>query len=232
MKGLIGIKGVTGLALALGLFAAPPTFADAGVTVTVTVTPGDSWISTARIGFFNMKKAPQYAAWIETADGDYVQTLMVTARAAKGNWMSAPDEGRPEALPVWFAARSSGTKTADIDAATSATPKAEENISRSSEALAAGREYRIRFEVNHSFDYNDSWPKGAKPGDAGYSGVNGQPSLVYEGRFTAGRAGTIELLPVGQGSIDGSSGILAAGTEGMTTALSIVKKVDAEVRGE
>lgn len=230
MKGLIGIKGVSGLFIALALFAGSPVFADAGITV--TVTPGDSWINTARIGIFNMKKAPQYAAWIETADGYYVQTLMVTARAAKGKWLSAPDEGRPESLPIWFAARASGSRAADIDAATSATPKAEEDISRSSDALVPGREYRIRFEVNHSFDYNDAWPKSAKPGDMGYSGVNGQPSLVYEGRITAGSQGTIELLPIGKGSIDGSSGILAAGTEGMTTALSIVKSVVAEVRGE
>ncbi len=196
----------------------------AALTARVIVVPGKNWMTRMWIAFIPVSKGPQLAAWIETADGEYVATLTATARTAENEWRAAPDAGRPEALPVWNAARSAaGTET--VDAASSATPEKGVETSRAGLGLAAGGRYVVRCEVNHSFDYNDTWPKKAKAGEAGYSGVNGQPSLVYEGRFVAGTDARVDLVPVGRGSLDGSSGEIAPGLDGMTSALSIIESI-------
>jgi hypothetical protein len=204
------------------------TSAAAASEIRLSVTPGPQWLTTMWIGPIPAKKAPQFAAWIETADGTFVKTLAVTAKTGKNAWAAAPSNGRPEALPVWGHAVA-GSATAP-DATSSATPKDSSAVSASSGGLVAGTEYVARFEVNASFDYNDAWPKNAKAGAKNYSGVNGQPSVVYETRFVAGMAGTIELKPVGQGSIDGSSGAVTPVLVGLTSALSLVDKVIIDIR--
>jgi hypothetical protein len=239
-----GPKGIAPLALAVALcLAGVQVFAESGVSV--TVTPGANWKEKVVMGIVPMTKTPQYAAWIETADGKYVETVMVTARAARGTWRASPKGGRPESLPVWFhaAAQSGASPTgvsgtasgvSAIDAATSATPDADAVVSGSGSAgsLVPGTEYAIRFEVNHSFDYNEAWPKSAKEGKPGYSGVNGQPSLVYEGRFVAGRDATVELKLIGHGAVDGKDGAVSQDLAFITSARSIVASVVATVKGE
>ncbi len=64
----------------------------------------------------------------------------------------------------------------------------------------------------------------------GYSGVNGQPSLVYEARFMAGEKKIYTLVPIGTGSIDGSTGDITPGFKGLTTALSIIKSATITLR--
>lgn len=189
------------------------------------VIPGKRWNSTMWIGPVPMKKAPQIAAWIETESGEFIATLTVSSRASRESWIGSPKDGRPEALPVWSHARGGAQAT---DAETSATPKAGLAISGSTVSLIPGHRYRVRIEVNHSFDYNQSWPKRAREGEANYSGVNGQPSLVYEALITAGSPGKTEFTPTGTGSIDGSDGVIRSGTQGITTALSIIER--AEIR--
>ena len=80
--------------------------------------------------------------------------------------------------------------------------------------------------MNASYDYNETWPKEAKEGDANYSGVNGQPSLIYETVFIAGESGTVILQTAGQGSVDGSSGEITRNLDGLTTALTIIKRAE------
>jgi len=84
--------------------------------------------------------------------------------------------------------------------------------------------------VNASYDYNETWPKEAKEGDANYSGVNGQPSLIYEAFFIAGESGTVILQTAGQGSVDGSSGEITRNLDGLTTALTIIKSAELNLR--
>ncbi len=216
--------------------AAPPVETgsdESRLTARVVVVPGENWTTRMKVAFVSVKKGPQCAVWIETEDGEYVATLTATARTAENEWRAAPEEGRPESLPVWSAARARGNGGAagtsgaadGVDAVSSATPMEGVEGSRSGIVLKPGAPYVVRCEVNHSFDYNDAWPKKAKPGDARYSGVNGQPSLVYEGRFVAGTDASVDLVPVGTGSVDGSSGGMTAGFEGMTSALSIIGSI-------
>jgi len=181
----------------------------------LNVEPGEHWQSTMKIFIFNKKKSPQIAAWIEDSDGNYIATIAISEKSAKGNWMSAPKEGRPEALPVWSHKQQNYLATT-LDAVSSATIKGSfgANIDRTS--LVDGNSYNVYLEINHSFDYNDHWTKDN-------SGVNGQPSLVYQTQFIAGQPGRIPLVPIGHGSADGSDGNIINGLENFTSALSIVK---------
>lgn len=208
--------------------------ATAETSIEVSVEPGKNWKTLSFIGVFPVRHAPQIAVWIEDADGNFVKTVSATTSAATGSWRAAPETGRPDALPVWTHASKRGAtliaQGADTDAVSSATPDAGLSASAGAGELAPGATYAIRLEVNTSFDYNDAWPKKAKAGTAGYSGVNGQPSIVYEGRFVAGVPSTVELVPVGTGSIDGSDGAMKPGIGGLTTALELIRKATVTVR--
>lgn len=209
------------LVAALILSANSLVFAEAGLTV--TVLPGKKWSGIAWFGIVPVKKSPQFAVWTETADGRFVETLSVTSRAAEASWIGNPEGGRPDALPVWFAA-SRGENT---DAVSSATPDAKSDVGAAATGgkYTVGEEYMIRLEVNHSFDYNDTWPKNAKEGSSAFSGVNGQPSLVYEGRFVYGRKDRVKLTPIGIGSVTGANGLITRNLSGLTTALQIISEI-------
>jgi anti-sigma factor RsiW len=199
-------------------------------TLTVTVTPGAYW---------KTERGPQFAVWVEKGDGTYVTTLFVTQRAAKQNWLFAPKDGRPESLPVWYHAVDSRPVTVtalqdktNTDAVTSATPGAAGAI-RYPVRLPSGERYVVKIEVNHSFDYNESWPKKAQKGSSLYSGVNGQPSVVYECTLDTtvsvkgnGRIQAV-LVPAGTGSVTGRDGKIHDDLAGLTTALQIIGKAEA-----
>lgn len=194
----------------------------------VSVVPGNTWTGKMKAGIFTVKKTPQMAVWVEDADGSFVSTLTVTGKAAKNKWLGNPENGRPDALPVWNHAALPAGKV--VDAASSATPKGAVALERTEDGLVAGKEYTVFLEVNASFDYNDSWPENAKEGEAGYSGVNGQPSLVYKGTFVAGTPAVVKLEPYGTGSVDGSTGDIVAGFEGLTTALSMIESASVTIK--
>jgi hypothetical protein len=180
----------------------------------LSVGPGEHWQGKMKIFIFSVNKTPQMAAWIENNQGNYISTITVTNRSAKNNWMSAPQEGRPEALPVWNYKIQSNT--AHIDSVSAATSKGAVEVQINNGLLAKGQDYDVYLEINHSFDYNDTWPE--KEND-----VNGQPSLLYHAKFIAGTSGRVKLNPIGHGSADGSDGNIVNDLAGMTTALTIIK---------
>ena len=83
--------------------------------------------------------------------------------------------------------------------------------------------YVIKAEFNTSFDYNDFYTKKN-------SGVNGQPSVVYEAKIPSGAGGEIVLSLTGTGSEDGSDGKIYTDVSKLTTAKTIVDKVIVTVR--
>jgi hypothetical protein len=180
----------------------------------LSVEPGEHWRGKMKIFIFFINKTPQMAAWIENNQGDYISTITVTNKSAKNNWMSASKEGRPEALPVWN--YKIQNNTAQIDIVSAATSKGAVDVQINNDLLTNGQEYDVYLEINHSFDYNDTWPE--KEND-----VNGQPSLIYHAKFIAGTSGRIKLNPIGHGSADGSDGNIVNGLAGMTTASTIIK---------
>jgi hypothetical protein len=195
----------------------------------IRVEPGAHWEAVTWLFLYRLKHAPQLAAWVETAEGEFVRTLLVSESAARNRWRGAPRGGRPDSLPVWYHASRAAMAT-DIDAASAATPAGAVSRRYAATELEAEQPYVIRLEINHSFDYNEYWPRRAPAGSGRDSGVNGQPSLVYEGRFTASRPATVTLVAAGQGAVDGSHGRMTAGTAGLTTALQIIESAVLVIR--
>jgi hypothetical protein len=181
----------------------------------LTIEPGEHWQGRMRVFIFSFKKTPQLSVWIENSQGDYISTIFVTGKSARNNWQSAPAEGRPETLPVWNYKRRNNSE--QVDVVSSATPKGSVNIRIDNNSLIYGQEYNIYLEINHSFDYNDFWTESN-------SGVNGQPSLIYHAKFIAGTSERINLIPIGHGSVDGSSGNIVYDLGSFTTALTILRE--------
>jgi len=184
--------------------------------IELTIEVGEHWYRKMKMFIFSVKKTPQLAVWIENDQGNYVSTITATSKSVKNNWISAPKEGRPEALPVWNHKRRNSTE--EIDIVSSATPKSTVDIQIDNDSLTSGQEYNVYLEVNHSFDYNEHWT-------ANDSGVNGQPSVIYHAKFIAGTSSRIKLNPIGHGSVDGSNGNIVYELDSFTTALTIIKEV-------
>jgi hypothetical protein len=182
--------------------------------IELSIEHGEHWLGKMKVFIFSVNKTPQMAAWLEDNQGRYVSTITVTNKSAKKDWRSAPKEGRPEALPVWN--HKIQNNTAQIDSVSAATSKGAVDFQIDNNSLINGLEYNVYLEINHSFDYNDTWPKSGND-------VNGQPSLIYHAKFIAGTSEKIKLDPIGHGSIDGSDGNIVKRLYGMTTALTIIK---------
>jgi hypothetical protein len=181
----------------------------------LTVESGEHWLGKMKAFIFSVQKTPQMAAWIEDEAGRYISTITVTGRSAGQKWRGAPKEGRPEALPVWNH-RSNNSAANTVDTVSTATPKSPNATAINKSALVDGNTYTVYLEINHSFDYNDTWTKEN-------SGVNGQPSIIYQAQFTAGQPGRIPLVPMGHGSVDGSDGNIVNEIEHFSSALNIVQ---------
>ncbi|MBO4546711.1 MAG: DUF2271 domain-containing protein [Treponema sp.] len=198
--------------IALFALSAMAAFANAR-EITVSIGAGEGW------------KGPQLAVWLEDEQGRYVKTLYVTQKASGLSWVFGPKEGRPESLPVWYnaskrdskksAASNDSANKKEIDAVTSATPKGGLVFKQKIDDGPCV----IKVEVNASFDYNSVWTKKN-------SGVNGQPSLVYQASLPAGLKGELALELVGSGSIDGSDGMIHKNVDGIDSAKTIVRRID------
>lgn len=181
--------------------------------VTVSIGAGEGW------------KGPQLAVWLEDEQGRYIKTLYVTQKAGGLSWFLAPKDGRPESLPVWYhaskhdskksAAQNSSPDKKEIDAVTSATPKGGLVINKK----IGDEPCVIKVEVNASFDYNSTWTKKN-------SGVNGQPSLVYQALLPAGQKEEVALELLGSGSVNGSNGDVYKNVGGIDSAKTIVRVIN------
>lgn len=207
------------LAIAAGLLAimSLSSFAGdkGGGRFTLRLVPGSEYKFSSRWLIFPVTIYPQVACWIETPQGEYVDTVYATAKGAKGAWVSAPKAGRPEALPVWFEARK--RKEPKADGISGATPSgATERVSSLAGRLPPGR-YKAMLEANRSYDYNERYTKAN-------SGVDGQPSLIYECEIEIGAGpATAAFKPIGTGSLDGS---VHPGLDGITTALKLFESAE------
>ncbi len=107
----------------------------------------------------------------------------------------------------------------EVDAVTSATPKGGIVFT----AEIGDTEYVIKAEFNTSFDYNDFYTKKN-------SGVNGQPSVVYEAKIPADADGEIRLSLAGTGSEKGADGKIYGDISNLTTAKNIVETITVKKR--
>lgn len=210
--------------------------------VQVHIEEGKGWLHDFPL-FLGIKKKnpPQIAVWIEDTAGHYLSTVYATHKIATQSWQQAGGNRRKEALPHWCHSR--GIRYADglylptkkhplTDGISGATPRGSFGVKICpGEALDV---FVVKVEVNHSTDFNDSYPKSARKEDAHYSGGregSGQPALVYAARvdLSSGQR-SFEAVLVGHSSPDGSSGGISTDLSGLTTALSIVKHITVTIR--
>ncbi|MBT8372527.1 MAG: hypothetical protein KJO34_16285 [Deltaproteobacteria bacterium] len=154
--------------------------------------------------FFLSKSYPTYAIWLKEKSMQRVMTVYVTGKAGKGEWVMA--DSRPESVPVWYGIKSQEEAKSQltVDAISGATPSGEaaEIVWQVPENLV-DKKIDIYIEANSSFDYNDYYKK--QKGDPGYSGANGQPSLIWHALLDLSESTPDAVTPeiVGHGHVLG-----------------------------
>lgn len=210
--------------------------------ISVKIIEGDNWIHDFPLFLgMNLKNPPQFAIWLEDTEGNYISTLFATKKIATEAWKSNDGNRRKEALPHWCYQRGIiyddglylPTKEEPlIDGITGATPKA--GIELKVEPAEYLRQFILKVELNHSIDFNDSFPKNAKEGDLNYSGGDmgsGQPALVYSILIDLDsniKEYTLQLI--GHSSPDGTNGNVYEDLSGITSADKIVKKIVVQIK--
>ncbi len=189
---------------------------------------------------------PLMAIWIEDLDSNYIQTLYVAESIGKGffrhgdpssgRWMPGPVR-RPAALPYWGHQR--GVRADDgyyiptpeepmPDAITGATPKGSFMLHTQTPGTDL-KKFRLLFEINQSWDWNEYWTNTLYPDDEHYMSSS-QPALVYEVHIDLG-CGTAEyeLIPIGHSHWSGRNGKLYPGLHTLTTALNIAESIHVRI---
>lgn len=169
---------------------------------------------------FISKAYPQMAVWITQPGMKFARTIYATNKGSKDSYWGA--DTRPYALPVWYGAREIEARTT-VDAVTGATPSGESfSIRWNVPPELRGKAVDVFIEANVAFDYNAAFPKSAKSGEAGFSEVNGQPSLVWKARFLPGNDRK-EISPViaGHGHVLGTDHDIHPDISGVSTAKGI-----------
>ena len=140
---------------------------------------------------------------------------------------------RPESLPVFLHKLGSQTNTGNkaIDAYSGATILNNFLLStRTTESLPD--RYKVRFEINQSFDFNEFYSSNRFPDDPVYSGngYSAQPSVIYEAIID--NRSTQHYYPmtlIGHGHYSGQNGQIYNDMQNLTTALQIVDRIIVEV---
>ncbi len=185
---------------------------------------------------------PLMAIWVESESGEFIQTLYVAESigkgvfqhgdASKGFWM--PGEiRRPAALPRWSHQR--GIKADDglylptpqdpvADAYTGPTPDKSFILNtRLNEAITG--KFRVFFEINQTWDWNEYWTNNKYPDDAEYK-TSCQPALVYMAVIDPAKADEEYLMEIiGRSHYSGATGELYNDLETMSTALHIAEEI-------
>ncbi len=190
----------------------------------------------------NAHNHPLMVAWLEDLDGNYLQTLFIAESIGKGvfrhgdpstgRWMPGPVR-RPAALPYWGHQR--GIQAEDgyylpsqddpmPDGITGPTPKANFVINATTPDKSL-KQFRVLFEINQSWDWNEYWTNTKFPGDEHYMSSS-QPALVYEAVVDLDSGmHEFELQPIGHSHWSGQNGNLYEDLSTITTALDITKSV-------
>ncbi len=188
---------------------------------------------------FTYTSVPQLAIWMETLEGEYIDTLYITGKTSSSGF-GKTDTGkvrRPEALPYWSHRRgiqeddgyfAPSENNSDLDGVTGATPRSDYLVSLTAPRMG---QYRLMMEVNRSYDFNEYYSKDRFPEDPVYSGdgSSGQPSLVYAVTIDSTGPGKYLLQLIGHGHHSGADGTLYTELNDITTAKNILSFVVADV---
>lgn len=175
---------------------------------------------------------PQLAIWLENQEDHSIRTVMVTYRMGACDWNGKVECG--VALPYWvgFYNRQTGTTGPPTrehpapDAITYATPKDQLTIRT---RVPENSRWSCFIEVNVSGDFNADFPALSGDGRKDRNG-NGQPSVVYRGTIEA--VGGAISRPAVLGHTDQYEPVaqLTESTEGITTALELLKTITVSCR--
>jgi hypothetical protein len=191
---------------------------------------------------------PLMAIWVETESGEFIQTLFVAESigkgvfkhgdTSKGFWM--PGEiRRSAALPYWSHQR--GIKAEDglylptpqnpiPDAYTGPTP-GKSFILKTKLDETAVRKFRVMFEINQTWDWNEFWTNDKFPDDAEYK-TSCQPALVYAVTIDLDNPREAYVMEmIGRSHHSGASGELYDDLQTLTTALHIAREIVVRVTG-
>lgn len=206
-----------------------------GPEIKVDLTPGESFYY------------PLFAIWLETAEGEYIQTLYVAKAVATGifeygrqeqnKWVTAPRRA-PQTLPYWAHRRGvraadglfmPDEKTAVPDAYTGATPKTGFIMNSRADNPLPGR-FRVMLEINQNWDWNEYWTNNRFPDDENYL-WSAQPALVYEALIdTDSPQESYTMKPAGHSHYSGKTGELFTDLSSLTTALKIAGSIVVRVK--
>ena len=169
--------------------------------------------------FFMPKSHPSYVIWLEEKESGHRKSIFVTRKAGKNDWSFA--KRRPEAIPIWYGVNKIERRQSsfDIDAVSGATPKdAMVQICWQIPDEFKGKVVDLYIEANNSFDFNDHYTR--KKGTPGYSGANGQPSLVWKTSLDFNGISLRNISPqiIGHGHLFGENHVLSEDISGITTA--------------
>lgn len=210
--------------------------------LSVCIEAGYGWLHDYPL-FLGIKKKnpPQIAVWLEDTDGHYLGTLYASKKIATQGWVSAGGNRRKEALPYWCFQRGVvyddglylPTKSQPlVDGMSGATPRTDFDVRLKNKTGL--RHFYVMVEVNHSIDFNDRYSKDKKEGEPYFSGGSegsGQPSLVYRADVNLDSASTsFDAVLIGHSSADGTDGRLYDDLTGITSALTIVKRITVNVK--
>ena len=138
---------------------------------------------------------PSFAVWIESLEGELIQTIYVTQSVATGyyaygdprdgSWLKVPDPAaRPASLPYWLHRREIGVagQLPDPDnplpdAYTGATHTASFNMLAETKESLPDR-FKVLAEVNQPWDWNGYWTNDKFENEAEYR-TSAQPALIY-----------------------------------------------------
>lgn len=192
---------------------------------------------------------PSFAIWLETTDGQYIQTLFVTKSFATGiyghgdsgdgSWKTEPGESiRKAALPYWAHKRNVISRDSLFiptpenpltDALSGATPT-NDFIIFTDNIQQLPQKFVLLFEINQAFDFNTFWNNMKFGKDNDYL-TSGQPSVVYAVTIDKGILNNSYYLnPIGHGSPMGADGTLNTDLSSLSTALQISGKVKVSIK--
>lgn len=208
----------------------------------ILVTKGDEWLHDFPLLLgINTKNPPQIAIWVEDPAGNYITSIYVSHRIATESWRFNSGNRRKEALPVWCHAR--GIQSPDglylptedtplADGISGATPRGSFDVKM--RPIGDLKQFVVKIELNHSTDWNDSYPKNAKEGEADYSGGkegSGQPAVVYAAEVDLdSNQKQYTATIIGHSSPDGSNGDIYPDTSSLTSALNIAKEITINIQ--
>lgn len=205
-----------------------------GKEIIIEIVKGDNWEYTYKKGVWPVKVAPQFVIWSEDSNGSFIDTIYVTHKFGKQLWRNAPDQDaqntfRKESLPHWLHKRTKAgfvppTRIMPLpDTITSATPV--KNSVFYTKVPDYLEKVRIKIEINLPHDGNTGFPDDAGEEKTRYTGVSGQPALVYGADVDLKKPGKYEMKLLGHSSPSGKDGELFKDVSGVTSAKRIIKNI-------